>query len=112
AEVQPFNFGLFIGAHSCHRIAYLEDNPRAYNSEPPSDQRPDQIVNHLPGIAVDQPHGLAHAQVVNLLGCENACEDRAHGSADSVDTESIQSIVVAELTLDHADHEIARYARY
>ena len=64
----------------------------------------DQLVQHLPGVAVHQAqrHGFAGGilqAVVDRVGGEDAGEDRAQRSAGAVDAEGIQRVVVAELVL-------------
>src|SRR6185369_1329575 len=106
AQVETFDLILFAGAHAGHRVAHFENNPCADNRESPGDGGADQVVENLAGVAIYQAHGLAHAQIVNFFGGENAGENGSHGASDAVDSEGIERVVIAELFLDYADHQI------
>ena len=57
---------------------------------------------HLAAVAVDQAHRLAAAQIVHILGGEDAGENRSQRSADAVNAERVQRVVVTELAFTFA----------
>src|SRR2546426_428716 len=50
SEVQPLNFLVLVPAQADERIADLENDQRADDSEPPGDRTPDYLIEPLPAI--------------------------------------------------------------
>src|SRR6266853_486527 len=107
AEVETFALIRLIRANSGDRVAHFENDIGPHDRQHPGHRRSDRVVQDLPRIAVHQAHRLAHSQIVDLLGGENAGEDGSHGASDAVYSEGVQRVVITEFALDHAHHQVA-----
>ena len=88
----------------------LQDDQRSHDAKYPGDGGSGELIDHLPPISVYHTHGLARPQIVDFFGGEDPREDSSDGSTDSVDPESVERVIIAELLFGLGYHEVANHA--
>src|SRR5271156_4169045 len=95
-----------------NRLIYDEqDDQGSHNGQSPRDGHADRLVQYLVAVAFEHSGGLACAEggVDDAVG-EDACEQRAEGTARAVYAKRIERVVIAEDGFDLDDHVEADYA--
>ena len=111
-EVEAGGFLLRRDAQADDLVDDKEQHQRAHDGDAPGNAHAGELVEQLAPVAVDGAGGQRRLPKIGVDGAggEEAGEQRAEGSAGSVNAKGVERVVVAEAALDHEDHEGAEEA--
>ena len=108
-DVKTRNFLSLVDANANQDVGYFERDERSHDTESDSDKATDSLISELHCVPIDQAErsGLSSGvfqAIVDKVGREDTREERTKRSADSVNSKSVERVVVPEYAFDFDDH--------